>query len=92
MVVLVNTPFITVPFPLLLIPVTAEVLSLVQVNIAPVVVLDKVIGAIEFAEQIVWPGSDTSNTGIGFIITVDTTGIPGQPAVVAVTVNNTVCT
>jgi len=91
MVVLVNTPFITAPLPLLLIPVTADTLSLVQVKIAPVVVLDKAMGAIELAEQIVWLGSDTSNTGFGFIITVDITEIPVQPAVVAVTVNNTVC-
>ena len=49
------------------------------------------MGAIELGEQIVWLGSDTSNIGFGFIIIVDVTGMLVQPAVVAVTVNNTVC-
>jgi hypothetical protein len=90
-VVLVNTPLIEAPLPLSLIPVTPSKLSLVQLKLVPAVVLEKSIGIMAFAEQIVWLESDANITGFGSTKTVEVIGAPIQPSATGVMVNNTVC-
>src|SRR5690349_18017046 len=53
LVVLISVPLI-LPLPLAAMPVTDAVLFLVQLNDAPVVVLDRLIDVIELPEHIVW--------------------------------------
>ena len=50
-VVFVSAPLI-LPLPLAAIPVTATVLSLVQLNVVPPIVPDKTIGVIALGEQL----------------------------------------
>ena len=68
-VVFVNTPLIS-PLPLAAIPVTLAVLFLVQLNVVPETLPEKVIDVIGFPEQLACDVSEATASGIGFTVTV----------------------
>ena len=74
-VVLVSEPLIGEPVPLAAIPVTATLLSLVQLKTVPGNVLDKTIGSIEAPEQMICEDGVTITSGVG--LTVTTVAIEG---------------
>src|SRR5512141_149147 len=69
LVVLVKAPLIS-PLPLAAIPVTEAVLSLVQLNVVPVVLPVSTIAVIVDAVQIVWAAGVAIASGVGFTSTV----------------------
>jgi hypothetical protein len=86
----VKSPVI-LPDPFAAMPVTATVLSLVQLNVAPLTVALKSIWVIVVPEQIVCDdGVVTAAPGVGFTITVVVIGVPLQPFAVGVILNVTV--
>jgi hypothetical protein len=89
LVVLVNAPLIS-PVPLPAIPVTKTVLSLVQLNVVPVVLPVSTIVVIVAAEQIVCEAGVATASGVGFTSTVAVMDAPGQPLAVGVMVKVTV--
>jgi len=88
LVVFVSEPVIF-PEPLAAIPVTAAVLSLVQLKVVPATALLKAIVAGD-AEQMVCDKGVATATTFGFTSTVAGVGAPAQPAADGVTVNVTV--
>jgi hypothetical protein len=90
LVVLVKSPVI-LPDPFAPMPVTATVLSLVQLNVVPLTAALKAIWVIVAPEQIVCDnGVATAAPGVGFTTTVVVIGMPEQPFAVGVIVNVTV--
>ena len=89
LVVLVNEPAI-LPDPLAAIPVTATVLSLVQLYVVPGVALLKTIVVIAAPEQMVCDDGVATAFGVGLTTTVAVIGVPVQLASEAVIVNVTV--
>jgi hypothetical protein len=77
LVVLVNVPAIS-PAPLAAIPVTATVLSLVQLYTVPATLPVKAIVVIADPLHIVCVGGVATAFGIGFTTTVALTGVPKQ--------------
>ena len=75
LVVFVNVPLI-LPLPLAAIPVTATVLSLVQLKIVPATLPESTIVVIAEAEQIVCADGVATALGVGFTSTVAVTGVP----------------
>ena len=77
LVVLVNEPLI---FPALLaaIPVTAAVLSLIQLYTVPAILPDDTIVVMAEPEQIVCDDGVATALGTGFTTTVAITGVPPQ--------------
>jgi len=91
LVVLTKNPVILLPEPLAAIPPgTVATLSLVQVNIVPVIGLVKLIGPIDPAEQIVCVAGVAIAIAPGLTITVAVVGTPTHPFAVGVMVNVTV--
>jgi hypothetical protein len=88
-VVLVSEPLI-LPEPLAATPVTVATLSLVQVYVAPAVVLLNTIEVIADGEQIVCDDGVAVATGVGLTSTVAVIGAPGQLLAVGVIVKVTV--
>jgi len=83
-----STPLIF-PEPLLAIPVTETRLSLVQLNVVPVVLPVRTIVVIAEAEQIVCEAGVATALGVGFTSTVAVIDAPGQPLAVGVIVKVT---
>ena len=83
LVVFVNVPLI-LPLPLAAIPVTATVLSLVQLKTVPATLPESTIVVIDSPEQIVCDGGVATALGLGFTSTVAVIGVPVQvtPALV----------
>ena len=88
-VVFVNAPLI-LPMPLAAIPVTATVLSLVQLNVVPLTLPLSIMVVIVPAEQMVCEDGVATTFGVGLTNTVAVIGVPGQPLAVGVMVNVTV--
>ena len=76
-VVLVSVPLIS-PAPLAAMPVTATVLSLVQLNTVPATLPVITIGVIGVAEQMVWFAGKATAFGVGLTITVAVIDGPRQ--------------
>ena len=89
LVVLVNVPLI-LPVPLAAIPVTATVLSLVQLNVVLATLPDNTIVVIGLAEHLVCDAGVATAFGVGLTKTVALIGVPVQPLAVGVIVNVTV--
>jgi len=89
LVVFVNVPEMS-PLPLAAMPVTAAVLSLVQVYVVPLTDPVKAIVVIADAEQIVWLDGVAVAFGVGFTKTVAVIAVPAQPFAVGVIVKVTV--
>jgi len=90
LVVLVNVPLIS-PAPLAAIPVTAALLSLVQLYTVPATALPfNTIVVIADPEQIVCDDGVAVAEGVGFTSTVAVTGVPEQPLAFGVIVKVTV--
>ena len=90
LVVFVNVPLI-LPEPLAAIPVTATVLSLVQLYTTPATALPlNTIGVISTAEHLVCEDGVAVTVGVGFTSTVAVIGVPAQPLAVGVIVKVTV--
>lgn len=87
LVVLVSVPEI-LPDPLAAIPVTAEVLSLVQLKVVPVTFPVKLIGVIA-PEQTVCAATEAMAVGVGLTVTLKVTGVPVHPFAEGVTVKVT---
>ncbi len=85
LVVLVNVPLI-LPAPLAPIPVTATVLSLVQLYTVPATLPVSAIVVIAEPEQIVCEEGVATAFGIGLTVITNVCGAPGQPLAVGVTV------
>jgi len=83
LVVLVSVPDI-LPEPLAAIPVTATVLSLVQLNTVPATLPESTIVCIATPEHLVCEDGVATAFGVGFTSTVAVTGVPLQvtPALV----------
>lgn len=78
LVVLINVPIIS-PTPLAgIVPVTATVLSLVQLNTVPATLPVNTTGVIALPEQIVWLEGVATALGVGLTITVASTVAPVQ--------------
>ena len=75
LVVFVNVPLI-LPLPLAAIPVTATVLSLVQLKTVPATLPESTIVVIDSPEQIVCDDGVATALGVGFTSTVAVTGVP----------------
>ncbi len=75
--VLVSVPLMF-PAPLAAIPVTATVLSLVQLNTVPTTLPVITIVVIGFAEQIVWMDGKATALGVGLTSTVAVIDGPRQ--------------
>jgi hypothetical protein len=89
-VVLVSVPLIS-PAPLAAMPVTATVLSLVQLYTTPATALPVMaMVVIGVAEHTVWLAGVATAVGVGFSNTVAVMGVPGQPLAVGVMVKVTV--
>ena len=89
LVVLVNEPLI-LPVPLAAMPVTATVLSLVQLKTVPATLPLNTIVVMAEPEHIVCAAGVATALGIGLTTTVAIIGVPGQPLAVGVIVNVTV--
>jgi hypothetical protein len=89
LVVLVKLPLMF-PLPLLAIPVTETVLSLVQLYVVEETLPVIAIVAIVAPEQIVCEAFVAIAFGVGFTKTVAVTGVPGQPFAVGVMVKVTI--
>ena len=88
-VVFVNVPLI-LPVPLAAIPVTATVLSLVQLYVVPLTLPLSTIVVIVAAEQMVCDDGVATAFGVGLTNTVAVIGVPVQPLAVGVMVKVTV--
>ena len=89
LVVLVNVPLMF-PLPLAAIPVTATILSLVQLKFVPLTAPVNTIVVIVASEQMVCDGGVATAFGVGFTSTVAVIAAPGQPLAIGVIVNVTV--
>ena len=90
-VVFVNVPAIELPVPLAAMPVTATVLSLVQLYTTPATALPVItIVVIGVAEHRVCEDGVATAVGVGFTNTVEVIGVPAQPLAVGVMVKVTV--
>ena len=89
LVVLTSMPLMF-PLPLAAIPVTATVLSLVQLKVVPATAPDNTIVVIAAPEQTVCDDGVATAVGVGFTSTVAVTGVPAQPLAVGVIVKVTV--
>jgi hypothetical protein len=89
LVVFVKVPLI-LPLPLAKIPVTATVLSLVQLKIVEATLPDKTIAVIALVEHIVCDAGVATAFGVGFTRTVAVIDVPGHPLTVGVMVKVTV--
>jgi hypothetical protein len=89
LVVLVSTPLMS-PLPLAGMPVTVAVLSLVQLNVVPVVLPVSTIVVIAEAEQIVCEDGVATAFGVGLTNAVAVIDMPGQLFAVGVIVKVTV--
>ena len=85
LVVLTSVPLMF-PLPLAAIPLTATVLSLVQLKVVPATAPDNTIVVIGTPEQTVCEGGVATAVGVGFTSTVAVTGVPVhvKPALVYV--------
>ena len=88
-VVLVSVPLM-LPVPLAAIPVTATVLSLVQLKTVPLTLPLRAMVVMAAAEQMVWEAGVATAFGVGFTSTVAVMEGPGQPLAVGVMVKVTV--
>jgi hypothetical protein len=75
LVVLVSVP-VMLPVPLAAMPVTAVVLSRVQLYVVPVTLPVSTIPVIAFAEQIVCAAGVATAFGVGFTVIVNVRGVP----------------
>lgn len=89
LVVLVSVPLI-LPAPLAAIPVTATVLSRVQLNTVPLTAPDNTIVEIAVPEQDVCDDGVATAFGVGLTSTVAVIAVPAQPLAVGVIVKVTV--
>jgi hypothetical protein len=89
LVVLVKFPLIF-PLPLAAIPITATVLSLVQLKVVEATLPENAIVVIALAEHIVCDAGVAIALGVGFTKTVAVIGVPGHPFATGVIVKITV--
>jgi hypothetical protein len=84
-VVLVSVPLIF-PLPLAAMPVTANVLFLVQLKAVPATLPVKTMGKIGLPEQMVCEAGNAVASGVGFTVTTTSIGVPVHPLAVGVIV------